>query len=290
MQGSSATLDARKKLTVPGIMKRKSTTPLVMVATYDFPMARLAEEAGVDLLLVGDSLGTVLLGHESTIPVSIDDIVHHTRAVKRGAPNTHVIADMPFLSAHGEISTTFTCAGRLMQDGGADAIKIEGGQSVANRIHLLTEAGVPVMGHVGLTPQRAAILGGFRVQGKTLATAKQVIDDARAVADAGAYALVLEAIPAELARIITRVVPIPTIGIGAGGACDGQVLVGHDLLGLEQRFHPKFVKRYANLGQTVREAFAAYAADVRDGAFPGPENEYVGNLELADQLDEFVSR
>ena len=263
-----------RKLTVPGIRSRKGTTPLVMVALYDFPMARLAEEAGVDLILVGDSLGMVHLGHASTVPVTLDDILRHTQAVVRGAPHTHLIADMPFLTYHVDDGRTIENAGRLIQEGGADAVKLEGGRRVAGRIRALTDAGIPVCAHVGLTPQSAGALGGFKAQGTTVEGAREVIADAEAVAEAGAYAMVVEAIPAEVAAVLSQRVPVPTIGIGAGGGCDGQVLVAHDLLGLEDRFQPRFVKRYAHLADATRGAFAAYADEVRARAFPEPKHTY----------------
>ena len=264
----------KRKLTVPGVRARKGATPLVMVALYDFSMARLAEAAGIDIILVGDSLGMVVLGHASTVPVTLDDIVRHTQAVVRGAPHTHVVADMPFLTYHVDDGRTVENAGRLIQEGGADAVKLEGGRTVAHRIRVLTDAGIPVCGHVGLTPQSAGALGGYKVQGATEAGARQVLEDAAAVAEAGAYALVLEAIPAEVAALVTERVAVPTIGIGAGAACDGQVLVAHDLLGLEERFAPRFAKRYAELAGVMRGAFAAYAEEVRQGAFPAPEHTY----------------
>ncbi len=264
----------RRKLTVPGVRANKGTSPLVMVALYDFSMARLAEEAGVDMLLVGDSLGMVVLGLASTVPVTLDDIVRHTQAVVRGAPKTHVVADMPFLTYHVDDGRTIENAGRLIQEGGADAVKLEGGRTIARRIRLLVDAGIPVCAHIGLTPQSAGALGGYKVQGATDAGARQVLDDAEAVAEAGAYAMVLEAIPAEIGALVTERVSVPTIGIGAGPACDGQVLVAHDLLGLEERFAPRFVKRYVELAGVVRDAFSEYAGEVRARSFPADEHTY----------------
>ncbi|MBA3415162.1 MAG: 3-methyl-2-oxobutanoate hydroxymethyltransferase [Chloroflexia bacterium] len=270
----------RRKLTVPGVRAHKGATPLVMVALYDFSTARLAEAAGVDMILVGDSLGMVLLGHASTVPVTLDDIVRHTQAVVRGAPKTHVVADLPFLTYHIDDGRTVENAGRLIQEGGADAVKLEGGRVVARRVRALTDAGIPVCGHVGLTPQSAGALGGFKVQGATEAGARHVLADAEAVAEAGAYALVLEAIPAELGALVTERVDLPTIGIGAGPDCDGQVLLAHDLLGLEERFAPRFVKRYADLAGITRSAFAAYAEEVRQRTFPAPEHTYAAEPEV----------
>ena len=228
-----------------------------MVSVYDFPFARLAEEAGIDILLVGDSLGMVVQGHDSTVPVTLDDIVYHAKAVRRGAPRTHVVADLPFLTYHIDTGRAIENAGRLLQEGGADSVKLEGGQEIAERVAAIVRAGIPVMGHIGLTPQSAGALGGFKVQGRDVASARKILDDARAIADAGAYAMVVEVIPAELGEMITASVPIPTIGIGAGAACDGQVLVGHDMLGLQERIIGRFAKVYANVGDDVRRAFSS---------------------------------
>ncbi len=272
------------KLTIPIIKARRGGENLVMVATYDYPTARLCEQAGVDMILVGDSLGMVALGYDSTVPVTLDDILHHCRAVVRGAPNTHVVADMPYLSYHIDRSRTIENAGRLIQQGGADSVKLEGGRRVATTIEALTEAGIPVVAHVGLLPQRAGELGGFKVQGKDLDAARAILDDAQAVAQAGAFALVVEAVPAPLATLITERSPIPTIGIGAGPGCNGQVLLSHDLLGIEDRLLPRFVKRYADVGAVAREALAAYAEEVRSGAFPDAEHSYTMNAAVIDEL------
>jgi 3-methyl-2-oxobutanoate hydroxymethyltransferase len=264
----------RRKLTAYDVRQRKGGEKLSMIALYDYPFARLAESAGVDLLLVGDSLGMVVQGHDSTLPVTLDDVVYHTRAVRRGAPRTHVVADMPFLTYQIDTTRAIESAGRLLQAGGADSVKLEGGQAVAEPVAAIVAAGIPVMGHVGLTPQSAGSLGGYRVQGRDTDSARRILADAQAVAGAGAFAIVLEAIPAELAELITERVPVPTIGIGAGVSCDGQVLVAHDLLGLQDELHPRFVKEYAPLGQLARHAFAQFAADVKRGAFPGTEHAY----------------
>jgi 3-methyl-2-oxobutanoate hydroxymethyltransferase len=262
------------KLTIPAIRARRSGANLVMVAVHDHATARLCEQAGVDMLLVGDSLGMVALGYETTVPVTLDDILHHCRAVVRGAPNTHVVADMPFLTFQIDRGRTIENAGRLIQQGGADSVKLEGGRRVAPMIEALTTAGIPVVGHVGLLPQRAAELGGFKVQGKDLDTARAILDDAVAVAAAGAFAMVIEAVPAPLATLITERSPIPTIGIGAGTGCNGQVLLSHDLLGIEDRLIPRFVKRYANVGDIAREALETFASEVRSGAFPDAAHSY----------------
>jgi 3-methyl-2-oxobutanoate hydroxymethyltransferase len=280
----------RRKLTAREVSARKGGEKLVMLAAYDVATARATERAGIDLILVGDSLGMVVLGYETTVPVTVDDIVHHCRAVVRGAPRTHVVADLPFLSYHLSDAQALENAGRLMQQGGADSVKLEGGRTVAGRIRALVDAGIPVMGHLGLTPQRVGVIGGFRVQGRDRTMARQIVEDAEMVASAGAYALVLELVPTELARIVSERVPIPTIGIGAGPECDGQVLVAADLLGLDDRPPYRFVKRYAEVGAAMTDAFTRYAADVRGGAFPTGAQSYPMNPEevtaLRDELDE----
>ena len=274
------------KLTAYDIQARKGGLRLSMVSVYDFPFARLAEEAGIDILLVGDSLGMVVQGHDSTVPVTLDDIVYHAKAVRRGAPRTHVVADLPFLTYHTDTGRAIENAGRLLQEGGADSVKLEGGQEIAERAAAIVRAGIPVMGHIGLTPQSAGALGGFKVQGRNVASARKILDDARAIADAGAYAMVVEVIPAELGEMITASVPIPTIGIGAGAACDGQVLVGHDMLGLQERIIGRFAKVYANVGDDVRRAFTAFAEEVRAGAFPDEEHSYAMAKDVIAQLGE----
>jgi 3-methyl-2-oxobutanoate hydroxymethyltransferase len=275
---------SRRRLTIQDIRSRKSGPKLSMISLYDYPFARLAELAGIDLLLVGDSLGMVVQGHDSTVPVTIDDIIYHTRAVRRGAPKTHVVADMPFLTYQVGTSRAIENAGRLLQEGGADSVKLEGGQEVAANLEAIVRAGISVMGHVGLTPQTAGALGGFKVQGRDVASASKILADARAVADAGAYALVVEAVPAELGQLITSSVPIPTIGIGAGPGCDGQVLVAHDLLGLQERIIGRFAKVYADVGAQVEQAFTDFAAEVESGTFPGPEHSYSTPPDLIEQL------
>lgn len=266
--------EAPAKLTAHDIRERKGAEKLSMLSLYDYPFARLAEAAGIDVILVGDSLGMVVQGFDSTVPVRLDDIIYHSRAVRRGAPRTHVVADLPFLTYHIDTPRAVESAGRLMQEGAADSVKLEGGREVAPRIEAIARAGIPVMGHIGLTPQSAGALGGFRVQGRDAATARKILDDARAVADAGAYAMVVEVVPAELGEMITASVPVPTIGIGAGPSCDGQVLVAHDMLGLQERVIGRFAKVYAEAGSMIRDAFAAYATEVRDGVFPEAEHSY----------------
>ncbi len=242
--------------------------PIVVVTAYDAPSARLAEAAGVDAVLVGDSVGMTVLGFDSTLPVTIDDMVRHTAAARRGLSRPLLIADMPFLSFQVSAEEALRNAGRLMAEGGAQAVKVEGGAAIAPTVLRMTEAGIPVMGHVGLTPQSVHQLGGYKVQAKETSAALRLIDDCRALQSAGAFAVVLECIPAELAEMVTSELEIPTIGIGAGGACDGQVQVFHDLLGLGGDFVPKHAKRFADAGAVIREALSAYAAEVRSGAFP----------------------
>jgi 3-methyl-2-oxobutanoate hydroxymethyltransferase len=248
--------------------------PLVMVTAYDAPTARFAVDAGVDLILVGDSVGTTLLGYDSTVPVTLGDILHHTRAVRRGAPTAHVVADLPFMTYQVSDEQAVANAGRLIKEGGADAVKLEGGVALASRVEAIAQAGIPVVGHIGLTPQTAGLLGGFKVQGQEYISARALIDDAIAVEEAGAYMLVIEVVPAALTALVTARVSIPVIGIGAGSGCDGQVLVMHDLLGIEDRHAARFVKRYATLATEMREAIAAFASDVRSGAYPAPEHTY----------------
>ncbi len=275
----------RQKLRIGDIRARKAGPKLAMIAAYDAQTARLAESAGIDLILVGDSLGMVVLGYESTVPVTLADILHHCRAVRRGAPATHVVADLPFLTYQISDSQAIANAGRLIKDGGADAVKLEGGRTMAPRVRAIVDAGIPVMGHIGMTPQSAALAEGFRVRGRDLQTARDIIADAEAIAEAGAYALVIELVPAELAALITKRVTIPTIGIGAGPACDGQVLVAADLLGMDERFTPRFVKRYATLGQDITRAFATYIDDVRTGAFPATEHQFTLSPTVLDALE-----
>lgn len=264
----------RQKLTAVDIRARKHGPKLTMLSLYDFPFARLAEQAGIDIILVGDSLGMVVHGFDSTVPVRLDDIVYHARAVRRGAPRTHIVADMPFLTYHIDTPRAVENAGRLIQEGGADSVKLEGGREIADRVAAIVRAGIPVMGHIGLTPQSAGALGGFRVQGRDAESAREILDDARAIADAGAFATVVEVIPAELGAMITQEVGIPTIGIGAGPDCDGQVLVAHDMLGLQERIIGRFAKIYAETGDVIERAFSEYASEVQAGTFPDEEHSY----------------
>jgi 3-methyl-2-oxobutanoate hydroxymethyltransferase len=267
------------KITVPELLQRKSAADspsqkIVCLAAYDYPTARLADEAGVDVILVGDSLGMVVLGYESTLPVTLEEMLHHTRAVRRGTRRALVVADMPYGSYHTDTAESLRNAVRFVKEAGAEAVKVEGGERRLELIAKLTEAEIPVMGHVGLTPQSLNALGGYRVQGKTVDAAEQLLRDARAVEAAGAFAVVVEAVPRELAARITREVRIPTIGIGAGPDCDGQILVAHDLLGLTFTQTPKFARQYANVGEAIYNALGDYCADVRSGNFPSDAESY----------------
>lgn len=239
-----------------------------MVTAYDYTSARLAEAAGIPILLVGDSLGMVMLGHSSTIPVTLEDMIHHAKAVVRGTQNALVVVDMPFMTYHINPEQALANCGRVMQETGAQAVKIEGGARMADTVRRLTENGIPVMGHIGLTPQSVHQFGGYRVQGRTLDTARQLIDDALALEAAGAFAIVLELVPAELAQLTSQRLHVPTIGIGAGVGCDGQVQVWHDMLGLFEDFVPKHARRFGELGKAAREALATYVDEVQAAAFP----------------------
>jgi 3-methyl-2-oxobutanoate hydroxymethyltransferase len=255
----------------------KDAGKISVVTAYDVVFARLADEAGLDVVLVGDSLGMVVQGETTTLPVTLDEMVYHTRIVSRGVRRAHLVADMPFMSYQASIEDGLRAAGRLVKEGRAEAVKLEGGVGVAELVHRLVRAGIPVMGHVGMTPQSVHQFGGFKLQGRTDEARARLLEDARAISDAGAYAIVVETVPRAVAAEITRAVPVVTIGIGAGGACDGQVLVMHDLLGLEPsnvEHRPRFVRRYAQMGKAVADAFAAYAADVRAGRFPSDEESY----------------
>jgi 3-methyl-2-oxobutanoate hydroxymethyltransferase len=260
--------------TAPRIQALKSKGKIVSLTAYDFSTARLVDEAGIHLVLVGDSLGMTMLGYENTLPVTMEAMIHHTAAVSRGVKHALVVADMPFLSYQVSAEQALLNAGRFIKEAGADAVKIEGGAFRTSTIRALVQNGIPVMGHIGMTPQSIRSMGGYKVQGNTSEAARQILDDAKAIEVAGVFAMVLEAIPANLAGNITAAVSVPTIGIGAGPNCDGQVLVIHDILGLYGEFKPKFVKRYADLGAEMKNAFAQYKKEVEDGSFPGPEHSY----------------
>lgn len=259
----------RKKLTILDIQKMKADSTKISVLTcYDFPTARILDACGIDVILVGDSLGVVVAGYENTLPVIMDEMLYHTRSVMRANPRALVVADMPFLSYQIDIPQARANAGRLIKEGGAAAVKLEGGENMAETIRSITRMDIPVMAHIGLTPQSIHRMGGYRVQGKKEEQAEQLLNDALAVEAAGAFAVVLEGIPQKLARTITGRLCIPTIGIGAGPECDGQVLVLHDILGLCEKYSPKFVKRYADLSTVITDAVNAYIAEVKTGEFP----------------------
>jgi 3-methyl-2-oxobutanoate hydroxymethyltransferase len=275
------------KITIPSLADMRARDErIVMITAYDAPSARLADRAGIDLILVGDSAGTTVMGGESTVPVTMEDMLVFTRAVARATARALVIADMPFGSYQVSEEHALENAIRLVKDGGADAVKLEGAGRTLTRISGLVDAGIPVMGHIGLTPQSATQLGGYRAQGRTAAAARRLVDEAAALERAGCFAIVLEAMPAIVAARITAAVKIPTFGIGAGGGCSGQVLVWHDLLGLTPDPVPRFVKRYADLAGTIGRALAAYAEEVRSGTFPGEEHTYPMN---EDERERFLA-
>lgn len=256
----------------------------VMLTAYDYSTAKLVDEAGVNMILVGDSLGMVMLGYEDTLSVTMEDMIHHTKAVARGAENALVVADMPFMSYQTSVYDAVVNAGRLMKEGRAQAVKLEGGREVAEHIKAITRASIPVFAHLGLTPQSLNAFGGFKVQGKTEAAAKKLVEDALIVEQAGASAIVLECVPAKLAELVTKKVSVPTIGIGAGAGCDGQVLVYQDMLAMFGGFKPKFVKQYAQIGEQMKQAFASYMEEVRTGIFPAPEHTFQIEDEIVEKL------
>jgi len=266
---------SRKKVTILSLKSKKEKgEPITMLTAYDYPTGLLVDQAGIDIILVGDSLAMVVLGQENTVAVTMDEMLHHCKAVARGAKHPLLVGDMPFMSYQVDVKEAVRNAGRFLKEGGMDVIKLEGGRGMAPTAEAIVDAGIPVMGHIGLTPQTISKLGGYRVQGKDVATAKALIDDGLALEDAGAFSLILEAIPGPVAKLITERVSIPTIGIGAGPDCDGQVLVIHDLIGLFDRFVPKFVKQYAQIFPVIVEALEGYRDEVIAGAFPGPEHGY----------------
>jgi 3-methyl-2-oxobutanoate hydroxymethyltransferase len=267
-----------KKVTVPDVRARKGAGPAIaMVTAYDFTMARLMDEAGVDIILVGDSLGMVFQGLSTTLPVTLDEVCYHGRAVVRGSVRAHVVGDMPFMSYQVSPQQAVESAGKLVKDGSFEAVKLEGGEEIAEHVRRIVRAGVPVMGHVGLQPQSVHALGGFKMQGRGGEAAAKIVADARAIADAGAYAIVLEAIPPDVARQVTAAVEVPTIGIGAGAGCDGQVLVCTDLLGMSRGHAPKFAKHFAEIGDAIVAATGRYVAEVRTRTFPSAEHAFKPN-------------
>lgn len=271
------------KNTVATIMKQKSINDrITMLTAYDYSTAKLIDEAGIEMILVGDSLGMVMLGYEDTLSVTMEDMIHHTAAVSRGVNNAMVVADMPFMSYQTSVYDAVFNAGRLMKEGHANAVKLEGGKEFSPHIKAITEASIPVIAHIGMTPQSVNMFGGFKVQGKNIETAKKIIKDARSVESAGACAVVMECVPDKLAEYITGILKIPTIGIGAGKGCDGQVLVYQDMLGMYSNFTPKFAKRYANIGEAMKEAFKNYIEEIKSVAFPTEENSFKmsGDIDL----------
>ncbi len=275
-----------EKTTIPSIQARKAVGPkIVCLTAYDFPTARILDERGVDIILVGDSLGMVVLGYENTVPVTMDEMLHHTRAVTRAVRRALVVGDMPYFSFHLGAGETIRNASRFLKEGGASAVKIEGASAKRLRlVKAMVEAEIPVMGHVGLTPQSILSLGRYKVRGKLAAEARRIVEEAQGLEEAGAFAVVLESVPVEVAALVTRAVGIPTIGIGAGPACDGQILVFHDVMGFSTGYMPKFVRRYADLNGVMGVAVGAYAADVRAGRFPDDATSYHLRPEVAAEL------
>jgi 3-methyl-2-oxobutanoate hydroxymethyltransferase len=279
------------KKTIPELVGRKgkpgapnSALKISMITAYDYPTALIADEVGMDMILVGDSLAMVVLGYDSTVPVTMDEMLHHCKAVRRGAKNAVLVGDMPFGSFQGSADQTIANAVRFIKEAGMDAVKLEGGVHQAETARLLTKVGIPVMGHIGLLPQLVSQLGGFKVQGRDEESARQILADAKALADAGCFAIVLEAIPDRLARLITASVAVPTIGIGAGAHCDGQILVMHDVIGLYDRFTPKFVKKFANTREIITHALCQYKTEVEKGLFPTPQHSFTIKDEVLEKL------
>jgi 3-methyl-2-oxobutanoate hydroxymethyltransferase len=280
-----------QKVTIQDVMKAKEERRrLVMVTAYDYPFGLMAGEAGVDIVLVGDSLGMVVMGLEGTVEVTMEHMIHHIKAVMRGCRGPLVVGDMPFMSYNTSIRDAIINAGRLLKEGGCDAVKLEGGVDFAPTVNAVIKAGIPVQGHIGLTPQTASALGGFKMQGRDAAAAKKIIDDARALEDAGVFSIILEAVPAPLGKLVADSVLVPVIGIGAGPDVDGQVLVTHDMIGLFDKFIPKFVKQYTKIRPVILEAIAAYGKEVREGSFPGPENSFKMSDETLSQLKQLIGK
>ncbi|MDD4751661.1 MAG: 3-methyl-2-oxobutanoate hydroxymethyltransferase [Desulfitobacteriaceae bacterium] len=276
---------SKKKLTIPQMKAmKKAGKRFVMSTAYDYPSALLIEKTDIEMILVGDSLGMTMLGYDSTVPVTMEDMVHHIKPVVKGAPNCFVVGDLPFGSYNISVEDAVRNSVKLMKDAGADAVKLEGGETVAETVRVLVRAGIPVMAHIGLTPQMISQLGGFKVQGRDAMSARKIVEDAQALEEAGAFGIVLECVPAPIAKMITEKLTIPTIGIGAGAGCDGQVLVFHDMLGLFEKFLPKFAKQYANLGPTIVEALSSYSEEVRTGCFPDEEHSFSMSLEEVEKI------
>lgn len=275
----------RKKLTLPDLMKKMAGgVPITMITCYDYAMADLVEKAGVDMVLVGDSLGMTMLGHTSTLPVTMDDMIRHTAAVRRGSPTSWLIGDMPYMSYQPSVETAIRNAGRFMAETGCDAVKLEGGVEMADRVAGIAQSGIPVMGHLGLTPQSMSALGGFKVQGKDAERAKKIVDDAWALESAGAFSVLLEMVPDRVCEIITRRAGIPIISLGSGPRAHGQLLIFHDMFGLYPRFKPRMAKVYANAGEVILNGLKQYVAEITDGRFPQPENWFGIQDEQLDEL------
>jgi 3-methyl-2-oxobutanoate hydroxymethyltransferase len=280
-----------KKVNLPDIKEAKeSGRKITMLTAYDYPFAQLADLAGVDMILVGDSLGMVVLGLQNTVAVTMEDMIHHIKAARRGCKRALLVGDMPFMSYNASIRDAIYNAGRLVKEGGCEAVKLEGGVKFGDTVKAIVDAGIPVQGHIGLTPQTASSLGGFKTQGKDLTGALQLIEDAKSLESAGAFSIILEAVPTAVGELIAQSIKIPIIGIGAGPYVDGQVLVTHDLLGLFDRFTPKFVKKYANLREIISEALKEYNRDVMNGNFPAPENCFKMPSDLVQELKELLKK
>ncbi len=281
---------SRQKVTVKDIQQAKTDSrKLVMMTAYDYPFGLMADEAGVDIVLVGDSLGMVVMGLDGTVAVTMANMIHHIQAVMRGCQYAHVVGDMPFMSYNTAIRDAIINAGRLMKEGGCDSVKMEGGTDFAPTVEAIVKAGIPVQGHIGLTPQTASALGGFKMQGKDAEAAKKIIDDARALEDAGVFSMIIEAVPAPLAQLVAEAVQVPVIGIGAGADVDGQVLVTHDMIGLFDKFIPKFVKQYTRIRPTIIGAIKEYKQEVLEKSFPGPEHSFSMPAEALEQLKKIIS-
>jgi 3-methyl-2-oxobutanoate hydroxymethyltransferase len=275
----------KKKVTLAELQRKKDVgEKITMMTAYDYPSARLVDETGIDTVLVGDSLGMVVLGYDSTVPVTMDEMIHHCKAVHRGVKSSFIIGDMPFMSYQASIELAIENAGRFIKEARCDAVKLEGGSEVAPIVKAIVRAGIPVCAHIGLTPQTATMLSGFKVQGKDAASARMQVKSAKDLEESGVFMIVMECIPDLVAARITRELKVPTIGIGAGRDCDGQVLVYHDLVGLFERFTPKFVKQYVNLSPLIKEALAQYKSDVEKGAFPGREHTFSMTPEEAEKI------
>ncbi len=280
-----------KKVTILDVQQAKEENrKLTMMTAYDYPFGLLADEAGIDIVLVGDSLGMVVMGLEGTVEVNMEHMIHHIRAVARGCKNPFIVGDMPFMSYNTSIRDAIMNAGRLLKEGGCESIKLEGGVDFAPTIEAIVKAGIPVQGHIGLTPQTASALGGFKMQGRDAAAAKQIIDDAKALEDAGVFSMILEAVPAPLGKLVAEAVKVPVIGIGAGPDVDGQVLVTHDMIGLFDKFVPKFVKQYTNIRKVILDALSEYKQEVIDVKFPAPEHSFKMPAEALEQLKKLIEK